>query len=61
MTIKNIIEMASNPYIRSLLSEIEDNERNKINMTEYEQKQADKRNRKLASQIKDELIIQSLK
>lgn len=55
MTIKNIIEMASNEYIKIRLEWIEANERNKINMTEYEQKQADKKNKKWAHEIKEAL------
>ena len=53
MTIKNIIEMATNDYIKIRLEWIEKNERNKFNMTEYEQKQADKQNKKWAREIKE--------
>lgn len=55
MTIKNIIEMATNDYIKIRLEWIEKNERNKFSMTEYEQKQADKQNKKWAREIKEAL------
>lgn len=55
MTIKNIIEMATSDYIKIRLEWIENNERNKFNMTEYEQKKADNQNKKWAREIKEAL------
>ena len=55
MTIKNIIAMATNDYIKIRLEWIEHNEKNKSNMTEYEQKQADKQNKKWVREIKEAL------
>lgn len=51
MTLKNIIKMASDKSILVRMQTIEYNERNKPNMTEYEQKRADQLNRKLAREI----------
>lgn len=47
--------MATNDYIKIRLEWIEHNEKNKSNMTEYEQKQADKQNKKWVREIKEAL------